>query len=115
MNATPTINSSITGLIQEIVPWDENTTDVTPSTRSLQLSNNALAINYIDDFDSVVKQHQGYMQKVRGFFKAPESGEYKFYSSCSGPCQIFIGQNDMEKPKQIITQKEESLHNEFNR
>ena len=86
-----------------------------PSTRSIQSDSNVLAINYIDDFDSVVKQHQGYIQKVRGFFKAPEAGEYKFYSSCSAPCQIFIGQDDKVKPKQIITQKEESLHNEFNR
>ena len=89
--------------------------DVTPSIRSLQASNNALAVNYIDDFDSVVKQTRGYMQKVSGFFKAPESGEYKFYSSCSGPCQIFIGQNEKATPKRIITQKEESLHNEFTR
>ena len=106
---------SFTGLIQEIIPWNEKSKDVMPSTRSIQSDSNVLAINYIDDFDSVVKQHQGYIQKVRGFFKAPEAGEYKFYSSCSAPCQIFIGQDDKVKPKQIIAQKEESLHNEFNR
>lgn len=102
-------------MVQEILPWNEKLTDVMPSTRSLQTENGALAVNFIDHFDSVVQQHQGYMQKVRGFFKAPESGEYKFYSSCSGPCQIFIGQEANKIPTRIINQKRESLHNEFNR
>ena len=97
------------------MPPQEKLTDVTPSIRSLQPSNNALAVNEINDFDAVAKQREGYLQKVRGFFKAPETGEYKFYSSCSGPCEIFIGQEKSLKPRKIISQKEESLHNEFNR
>eukprot|EP00795_Rhopilema_esculentum_P011367 gene11367-21562_t len=102
-------------MIQEILLADKSSKDVMPSIRSLKQSSKVLAVNQIDDFDAVAKQKESYLQKVRGYFKAPETGEYKFYSSCSGPCQIFIGQEKSLSPRKIINQKEESLHNEFTR
>ena len=103
------------GLIQEILLDDDKARVVMPSTRTLTANQRPLTVNQIENFDSVAQQKKKYVQRVRGFFKAPETGEYKFYSSCSGPCEVSIGQEPSLKPRTIISQKEESLHNEFNR
>eukprot|EP00794_Sanderia_malayensis_P018266 gene18266-20086_t len=105
----------VPGIVQEILPAENGSRDVLPSTRSLLENQRLVHVNEIDDFDAVAKQDGKYVQQVRGYFKAPESGEYKFYSSCSGPCDIYIGQEESVNPRRIISQKEESLHNEFNR
>ena len=107
-----------TGVTQEIWQDDIGLKDSRASTRTVG-EKRPLAVNRIDNFDAKVQAEKGFAQKVKGFFLAPQNGEYKFYSSCSGPCDVFIG-NLSRDPKQvlkrkIISQKHESRHNEFNR
>ena len=73
-------------------------------------------VHYLKNFDSPVNNGTAYAQRLKGYFIAPESGQYKFYSSCDDECEVFLGLDGKEgENNKIIGQKRASLHNEFDR
>ena len=65
------------------------------------------APQYIDDF---------YGQRIRGWFVAPDTGNYTFYSSCDNYCILYLSNNtDPKNKRMIINQRQYTGHKEFNR
>ena len=57
-----------------------------------------------------------YGQRVRGWFLAPQTGRYTFYSSCDDDCEILLSKNDDPlNKKTILAQDDWSKHGEWNR
>ncbi|XP_065647086.1 uncharacterized protein LOC101236801 isoform X3 [Hydra vulgaris] len=69
----------------------------------------------LQDFDAPIDStSEDIGQRIKGYFLAPTNGGYRFYSSCSGSCEVFLGFNDMEgESNRIIKQHRSSHHNEF--
>ncbi|XP_022779945.1 adhesion G protein-coupled receptor L4-like [Stylophora pistillata] len=47
-------------------------------------------------------QDDGYGQRLRSFFRAPETGHFIFQTSCDNSCQLWISSNELPAGKQLI-------------
>ena len=74
------------------------------------------ARGYLEEFDAPTNVGDQYGQRIRGWFLAPQSGKYIFYSSCDDNCELYISQDDDPKNKKIvIAQDDWSRHNEWDK
>ena len=65
-------------------------------------------------FDAPENTGKDFGQRMYGWFKAPEKGNYIFYSSCSDSCEVYLSSDDDPSNKRrIISQMEASKHNDF--
>ena len=70
----------------------------------------------LSTFDAPINDGAHFAQRLKGYFVAPKTGEYKFYSSCDDECEIFLGLDGKEgENNRIISQRRSSMHNEFDR
>ena len=70
----------------------------------------------LQTFDTPVNDGENFAQRLKGYFVAPKTGEYKFYSSCDDECEVFLGLDGKEgENNRIISQRRSSMHNEFDR
>ena len=68
----------------------------------------------LQTFDAPENTGKDYGQRLYGWFRAPEKGNYVFYSSCSDSCELYLSNDDNPKNKRrIISQMEGSRHNDF--
>ncbi len=91
--------------------------DVTPTSRgeisalydTSKYPNTPDLIDIIQAFDAPVNFADNYGQRIRGFFKAPETGQYQFYSSCDEICDVFLSvdEDPMHKGR-VISQVQAS-------
>ena len=73
-------------------------------------------VSYLRTFDAPTNDGVHFAQRLKGYFIAPKTGEYKFYSSCDDECEVFLGLDGKEgENNRIISQKRSSMHNEFDR
>ncbi|XP_066936012.1 uncharacterized protein [Clytia hemisphaerica] len=72
-------------------------------------------VSFIKNFDAPPASHQkNIAQRVKGYFVAPQKGEYKFYSSCGGSCEVFLGLDGTEgENHRIINQQRSTRRNQF--
>ena len=65
-------------------------------------------------FDAPIRVGRDYGQRMYGWFLAPESGYYVFYTSCSDSCELYMSADEQEiNKKKIISQMAASSHNQF--
>ena len=70
----------------------------------------------IDMFDAPQDIADFYGQRIRGWFVAPDTGNYTFYSSCDNYCNLYLGNDTDPKNKvTIISQNGYSKYKEFNK
>ncbi|XP_065070374.1 uncharacterized protein LOC135695292 isoform X2 [Rhopilema esculentum] len=73
-------------------------------------------VSFLSTFDTPTNDGIHFAQRLKGYFTAPTTGEYKFYSSCDDECEVFLGLDGKEgENNNIITQRRSSMHNEFDR
>lgn len=73
-------------------------------------------ISLITNFDVPQNIDDNYGQRVRGYFVAPENGEYKFYSSCDDMCELYLSMDSQSNHvSKILSQGKASKHDEFNK
>ena len=64
--------------------------------------------------DAPQRVGQDYGQRMYGWFRAPESGYYIFFTSCTDSCELYLSADEQEINKQkIISQMYPSAHNQF--
>ena len=71
-------------------------------------------VSILQDFDSPEDVGDYYGQRVRGYFFAPQDGEYKFFTSCDAMCELYFSVDD--KPShvsKIVAQVQPSKHDQF--
>ena len=57
---------------------------------------------------------EGYQKKITSFFIPPETGEYKFFSSCSKQCSVYLSDTrEVSNKNLIISQKKPVRPNIF--
>lgn len=58
---------------------------------------------FIDTF-CLYKPSSGdyYGQRLRSFFRAPETGNYTFQTSCDNDCQLWMSNNELPAGKRLI-------------
>ncbi|XP_057289311.1 putative uncharacterized protein DDB_G0282133 [Hydractinia symbiolongicarpus] len=54
-------------------------------------------------------------KKISGYFIPPQTGEYKFYSSCGAACKIYLSGRDSPNGRRIISQNEKTKPGDFER
>lgn len=54
-------------------------------------------------------------KKISGYFIPPQTGEYKFYSSCGAACKIYLSGTDSLNGRRIISQNEKTKPGDFER
>lgn len=54
-------------------------------------------------------------KKISGYFIPPQTGEYKFYSSCGSACKIYLSGTDSLNGRRIISQNEKTKPGDFER
>lgn len=65
-------------------------------------------------FDAPQNSGTDYGQRLYGWFRAPEKGNYIFYSSCSDSCELYLSNDDTPSNKRrIISQMQGTRHNDF--
>lgn len=65
-------------------------------------------------FDASPKVEKEYSQRMFGWFKAPQSGPYVFFTSCGDSCELYMSKDDGAANKQrIVSQFNPSAHNQF--
>ena len=71
-------------------------------------------VDIIQDFDAPLNDGENYGQKVKGFFVAPVSGDYTFFSSCDDICELYFSMDTKpEHVSKIISQTRPTKHDEF--
>ena len=71
-------------------------------------------IDIIQEFDTPINFADNYGQRIRGYFKAPETGLYQFYSSCDEICDVFLSVDDEPAHKgRLISQVQASRRGIF--
>uniref|UniRef100_A0A7M5UUZ4 PA14 domain-containing protein n=1 Tax=Clytia hemisphaerica TaxID=252671 RepID=A0A7M5UUZ4_9CNID len=64
--------------------------------------------------DAPQRVGQDFGQRLYGWFRAPESGYYIFFTSCTDSCELYLSADEQEMNKQkIISQMYPSAHNQF--
>lgn len=64
---------------------------------------------FIDTFcvyHSPNRDHYG--QRLRSFFKAPETGYFMFHTSCDNACQLWMSDNERPSRKRLIVDQQQS-------
>ena len=111
------VDHAFSGLLREVYY------DVTPTTRgeiralyeTSKYPNNPDLIDIIQDFDTPVNFADDYGQRIRGYFKAPETGLYQFFSSCDEMCDLFLSVDEEPRHKgRLISQVQASKRGSFN-
>ena len=49
-----------------------------------------------------------YGQRLKSFFRAPETGNYRFQTSCDDVCQLWISDNEQSSRKRLIINQKHS-------
>ena len=76
--------------------------------------NNPDLIDIIEDFDTPVNFADDYGQRIRGYFKPPETGLYQFFSSCDEICDLFLSVDEEPRHKgRLISQVQASRRGIF--
>ena len=67
-------------------------------------------------FDAPTGTAKDYGQRLYGWFRAPETGNYNFFTSCSDSCELYMSQDDQEANKRkIISQMSPSGKDEYDK
>ena len=48
-----------------------------------------------------------YGQRLRSFFRAPETGNFSFQTSCDNACQLWMSNNELPAGKRLIIDQRE--------
>ena len=103
------------GLIREV--WHD-----VPGSSMSQLRanpdypNNPSSIEVIENFDAPFDIEKDYGSKLKGYFVAPETGNYTFYMSCSKSCELYTtGDEDTKNKSKIIELDKATWHNQWNK
>eukprot|EP00795_Rhopilema_esculentum_P005038 gene5038-148_t len=108
-------NNPFPGLIREV--WH----DVPGSTMAQLKSNpdypnNPSSIEVIENFDAPFDMEKDYGSKFKGYFVAPETGNYTFYMSCSKACELYTSRDeDIKNKTKIIELDKATWHNQWNK
>ena len=64
--------------------------------------NNPTNIEVIENFDAPINIDQGYGSKLKGYFVAPETGNYTFFMACSRACELYFSDDEDAKNKSVV-------------
>lgn len=90
-------------------------TNVADLEASLQFPCDPSLSKFIDTFCIYnTQQIDNYGQRLRSFFKAPESGRFTFQTSCDDACQLWLSNNELPSGKRLIVhQQAPTRHSSF--
>ena len=105
------------GIIREVFKGlGERSSDLYGLITSSRYPERPDARSVLKTFDAPQRVGRDYGQRMYGWFTAPESGNYVFYSSCSDTCETYLSQDDDPGNKRkIISQMESSKHNQWDK
>ncbi|XP_067038773.1 uncharacterized protein [Acropora muricata] len=101
------------GVIREV--WQD-----IPGYRIMDLTsnpnfpNNPSSIEVLDKFDAPHNVDDNYGSRIRGFFKAPESGLYRFFLAADTTGELWLSSDETEKNlKKVVAINGWTAHNEW--
>ena len=104
------------GLLREVY-YDVTPTargEIKPLYETSKYPNNPDFIDIIEDFDTPVNFADNYGQRIRGYFRAPQTGLYQFFSSCDELCDLFVSVDEEPRHKgRLISQIQASRRGIF--
>ena len=110
--------TSTPGLIREVYTDIKNieSGEMRSLYRNRKYPSNPDEVSLVQNFDAPQNIGDNYGQRIRGYFLAPDDGEYKFFSSCDQMCELYLSMDDQpEHVGKIINQLQPSKHNEFDK
>ena len=90
------------GLIREVYNNSTTIFSVEALKRNPKYPQSPDSYGTINVFDAPHNVAEHYGQRIRGWFIAPETGNYTFYSSCDDFCELYLSNDTDSKNKVLI-------------
>ena len=99
------------GLIREVYLNNPSISGISGLKKNPNFPKSPDSYEIINVFDAPYNIGDHYGQRIRGWFVAPKTGNYTFYSSCDDDCEIYLSKDTDPKNKiLIINQTKYSYH-----
>ena len=72
------------------------------------------SIDLLSDFDAPYNQRYNYGQRLRSYFVAPMTGDYRFVMSCDKQCELWLSSTENPKRKEnLLKETHATARNQF--
>ena len=104
------------GLLREVYTNNPSDRNINALMKNSKYPLKPDSYNIIDVVDTPRNIGEYYGQRLRGWFLAPETGNFTFYSSCDNYCRLYLSSNNNSQNKVLIVdQIYLSSHNQWNK